>query len=202
MKIFVLYLSTVLLCGLLSACGAEPEVTQEDTIVKDADVGDTMALAQTCATCHGAKGISTSPAWPNLAGQKSAYLAEQIKAFRDGVRAEPTMQVFVKDLSDEQAQALANYFSSLPGPGNPQTDNLNSAGANVRARCISCHGMHGLTVNAQWPNLAGQKKDYLQKQLSAFRDGSRSAPVMNVIAKELAEQQIMDVAEYYSQLAY
>lgn len=202
MKIFVLYLSTALLCSLLGACGADPEATQEDTIVKDTYVGDTEALAQTCATCHGAKGISASPAWPNLAGQKPVYLAEQIRAFRDGVRAEPTMQAFVKDLSDEQAQTLADYFASLPGPGNSQADNLNSAGVNVRARCISCHGMQGLTVNAQWPNLAGQKKEYLQKQLSAFRDGSRSAPVMNVIAKELSEQQIIDVAEYYSQLAY
>ncbi|MGI9288933.1 MAG: c-type cytochrome [Pseudomonadales bacterium] len=206
MKIFVLYLSVALLSGLISACGTDHEAVEEDTTAKEALAGDTgtesaKALAQTCATCHGAEGISTSPAWPNLAGQKSAYLFAQIKAIREGARNEPTMLPFVKDLSDEQIEALADYFSSLPGSGNQQAEILNNAGANVRARCVSCHGMQGLTVN-EWPNLAGQKKEYLQKQLHAFRDGSRTAPLMNVIANELSEQQIKDVAEYYSQLAY
>ena len=72
---------------------------------------------------------------------------------------------------------------------------------NVRAYCISCHGKHGITVNEEWPNLAGQQKDYLQKQLLAFRDGTRNGPIMQVIAKELNEAQIEAVAEYYSQLS-
>ncbi len=163
---------------------------------------DGQALARTCTVCHGAEGISGNSLWPNLAGQKKEYLATQIKAFREGYRTEPTMQVFVQHLSDAQVEALAVYFAGLSTttPGHSAAvERVNSKGANVRALCISCHGVAGLTVNQQWPNLAGQKKEYLQKQLHAFRDGTREGPLMNVIAAELTAQQIADVAEYYSQ---
>ncbi len=163
---------------------------------------DAAALAKSCTACHGARGVSSSPEWPNLAGQKAGYLADQIMAFRDGTRLAPTMLPYVKDLSDEQIQQLAHYFANLQTPGNASTASLQSAGANVRARCISCHGVGGVTVNQQWPNLAGQKREYLQKRLLAFRSGEQTAPLMNVIANELSEQQINDVAEYYSQSAY
>ena len=34
-----------------------------------------------CVACHGATGVSTIPMYPNLAGQKAAYLEKQLKAF-------------------------------------------------------------------------------------------------------------------------
>lgn len=163
---------------------------------------DGETLAQTCVACHGTNGVAISPIWPNLAGQKQAYLVKEITAFRDGIRKEPTMQVFVKNLSDEQIAALASYYSNLDKPGNPSAENVNQAGLNVRANCLSCHGVQGYTVNDLWPNLAGQKAQYLLKQLQAFKQGTRQSPIMNVIANELNEQQMKDVAEYYSQQAY
>jgi cytochrome c553 len=51
--------------------------------------------------------------WPNLAGQKSMYLQKQIKAFRDGVRQDVTMQPFVANLSDTDIEDLAAYYASL-----------------------------------------------------------------------------------------
>ena len=44
-----------------------------------------------CAACHGAAGISAVPTYPNLAGQKEAYLAKQLKDFKSGKRNDPTM---------------------------------------------------------------------------------------------------------------
>lgn len=163
---------------------------------------DGKTLAQTCVACHGINGVSASPVWPNLAGQKSGYLIKQITAFRDGVREEPTMQPFVKNLSDTQIASLAAHYSNMEKPGNPDADEINQAGLNVRANCLSCHGVDGYTVNELWPNLAGQKPQYLLKQLQAFKQGTRHSPIMNVIANELNEQQMKYVAEYYSQLAY
>ena len=71
------------------------------------------AKAATCAGCHGATGHSMNPIWPNLAGQKEAYLAKQMKAFRDGSRKDPMMSPMAKPLSDADVANLAAYFSSL-----------------------------------------------------------------------------------------
>lgn len=155
------------------------------------------SLVNTCTACHGANGISSNSLWPNLAGQKSVYLATELKAFRDGRRQDPLMAASAKNLSDAQIDALALYYSKLPATMTAAA-NVNQAGRNVRAYCISCHGIKGLTVNDLWPNLAGQQKAYLQKQLQAFRDDTRIGPSMQVIAKELNEEQIEAVAEYYS----
>ncbi len=77
------------------------------------DAAAGKAKASMCAGCHGAKGISSNPMWPNLAGQKEAYLAKQLKAFRDGTRKDPTMSGMAKPLSDADIANLAAYFSSL-----------------------------------------------------------------------------------------
>ena len=69
--------------------------------------------ATLCAACHGVNGISVNPLWPSLAGQQEAYLAKQIKEFRDGVRVEATMQPFVANLTDQDADDLAAYYASL-----------------------------------------------------------------------------------------
>ena len=77
------------------------------------DIAAGKTTSATCASCHGASGISNSLVSPHLAGQKDAYLAKQIKAFRDGVRTDPAMNFMVKGLSDTDADNLAAYYSSL-----------------------------------------------------------------------------------------
>ena len=72
-----------------------------------------VAKAAMCAACHGQKGISSNPLWPNLAGQQRTYLENQIKAFRDGARTDVSMQPFVADLTDEDAADLAAYYAGL-----------------------------------------------------------------------------------------
>lgn len=79
------------------------------------NAADGAAKAAVCAACHGPAGISSNPLWPNLAGQQAVYLANQIKAFRDGARQEPTMQPFVMSLTDQDADDLAAHFSGLKG---------------------------------------------------------------------------------------
>jgi len=79
-------------------------------IAGDAEAG--KAKSAMCASCHGLTGISLSPLWPNLAGQKEQYLIKQIKAFRDGIRQDPMMAPMVAALSDTDIENLAAYYSS------------------------------------------------------------------------------------------
>ncbi len=74
---------------------------------------NTPAVAQTCVACHGERGISVNDLWPNLAGQKETYLAQQLKAYRSGERFNELMSPIAKMLSDEEIQKLATYFSQL-----------------------------------------------------------------------------------------
>jgi cytochrome c553 len=77
----------------------------------DAETG--KAKSAVCAACHGANGISPAPIWPNLAGQKEAYLVKQIKAFKNGERTDPTMAPMVAALTDADIDDLAAYYASL-----------------------------------------------------------------------------------------
>ncbi len=77
------------------------------------DAAAGKAKAASCAGCHGAAGISAVPTYPNLAGQKEAYLVKQLKAFKSKTRTDPTMNAMAAPLSDADMANIAAYFSSL-----------------------------------------------------------------------------------------
>ena len=81
------------------------------------DAAAGKAKAAVCAACHGANGISMIPNYPNLAGQKEAYLVDSLKAYKNGSRKNPVMSPMAAPLSDEDIANLAAYFSSLPAGG-------------------------------------------------------------------------------------
>ena len=160
------------------------------------------AKAQACVACHGQTGVSSSPEFPNIAGQNAAYLAIQLTAFRDGTRSNPAMAPFVSGLSDADIAALAAFYSSqaraTAATGDPA---LVSAGENLSGACKACHGMAGVPVANEWPVLAGQQAPYLQKQLAAFKSGERVNPLMQMAVGQLGEAEFAALAAYYSQLA-
>jgi len=67
-----------------------------------------------CATCHGATGASTSPTFPNLAGQQRSYIAHVLHAYKDGERKNPVMSMQVANLSDADIEAAALWYSQQP----------------------------------------------------------------------------------------
>jgi len=72
------------------------------------------------------------------------------------------------------------------------------AGA-VKARaCQVCHGKGGKSTKETYPVLAGQHAAYIRKQLRAFRAGTRKDPIMNGMAAPLSDQDIADVAAFFS----
>jgi len=84
-------------------------------------------------------------------------------------------------------------FIALPASGADL-----KAGKLTSARCAGCHGQDGFSTNPQYPRLAGQSAKYLVKQLHAFQSGKRSNPIMTPMAKSLNEQQVLNVAAYFS----
>lgn len=68
------------------------------------------------------------------------------------------------------------------------------------ATCIGCHGANGMSPNPLWPNLAGQKADYISKQLNAFKAGTRQDSMMNPLAQSLSEKDIAELSQYFSKM--
>lgn len=65
----------------------------------------------TCVACHGMLGHPVTDVWPILSGQQPAYLANQLKAFRDGNRKHLLMQQMAAPLSDEDIAAIATLLA-------------------------------------------------------------------------------------------
>ena len=79
-----------------------------------------IEAASTCVACHGQNGISVSPNWPTLAGQHQDYLVHALKQYRDGTRAGTVMSAFAAALSDEDIDAVSQYYASLKGLYTPE----------------------------------------------------------------------------------
>lgn len=73
-----------------------------------------------------------------------------------------------------------------------------AAGEQKAATCAGCHGPQGKSSNAQWPNLAAQQSIYLINQLKAFKTGSRQNTLMQPLAASLNEEDINNLAAYFS----
>lgn len=71
--------------------------------------------AQACVACHGANGISITPAWPTLAGQHEDYLKHSLQQYRNGKRVNAVMQAQAAMIAEEDVAVLARYFSRLEG---------------------------------------------------------------------------------------
>jgi cytochrome c553 len=72
--------------------------------------------------------------------------------------------------------------------------------AKAEAVCQTCHGLNGRGIMAMVANIGGQQKQYLVKQLSDYRSGKRQHEQMSIIAGMLTEQDVDNVAEWYSSI--
>jgi cytochrome c553 len=72
------------------------------------------------------------------------------------------------------------------------------AGQAKAATCSACHGMDGNSLNPEWPSLAGQHQSYIVKSLQLFKSGARQNVLMGGMAMPLTDDDIEDLAAYYS----
>jgi cytochrome c553 len=93
-----------------------------------------------------------------------------------------------------QVLSAAGLTAGAAAAGDPQL------GKTKAAMCAVCHGLDGLAKNPDAPNLAGDNANYLIKQLDAFKSGARQDPQMSIIASGLSDEDIANLAAWYSGL--
>jgi cytochrome c553 len=72
------------------------------------------------------------------------------------------------------------------------------AGRAKALMCQACHGLDGLSKVPDAPNIAGQTEPYIFAQLQAYKSGTRKNDAMSVVAPSLSDNDIEDLAAYFS----
>jgi cytochrome c553 len=142
-----------------------------------ADAAAGKKLAEGCAGCHGADGVSKTELTPSLAGEPDDYIQWQLVYFRLDARKNELMESVAQSLTNEEIRNLGAYYASLPPPKpptGPASDALAQTGAKLAGqhRCSSCHGNDYAGVGPA-ARLSGQREDVLLKALRDFKSGSR-----------------------------
>ena len=75
-----------------------------------------------------------------------------------------------------------------------------AAGEGKAAACVACHGADGIATQGIYPNLKGQQEEYLVLATKAYKDGSRSNDMMKMFVMSLSDEDIANLAAYYSSL--
>jgi cytochrome c553 len=197
-----------------SAQGADPRLVEAGReIVEGAGIPPDFA----CQRCHGTKGEGKpSEDAPRLAGQPRFYLEKQLGDFVDGTRRSEKMTPVARALSEEQREAAAAYYASLytvPYPEAPDGDPtlvrqggiLSAIGDADReiGACEICHADVGVGIAPSFPYIAGQYADYTERQLRAWKQGTRRndpLDVMAEIAERLSDEEIRALALYFARV--
>ncbi|RPI12538.1 MAG: cytochrome c [Lysobacterales bacterium] len=163
-----------------------------------ADAARGEKLGYTCHGCHGIPKYKNSyPIFnvPKLGGQHAAYLVVALKAYANQERAHPTMYSHAVTMSEPDMQDVAAYLS---GQELKPTGKGIGTAPKAAQTCVACHGIDGIGILPEYPNLAGQHADYLRHALKSYRGGQRKNAVMAGMAAPLTDRDIAELAEYYS----
>ncbi|MBI5720296.1 MAG: c-type cytochrome [Burkholderiales bacterium] len=167
---------------------------------------------EVCGACHLPSGAGRPDGtFPQLAGQHATVLIKQMADIRAGLRDNPTMYPFAKELTD--AQELANvsaYIESLCIPvdhgryaGKDATEQITKGKALYEKQCLECHGKSGEGDKGKFfPVIAGQHYEYLLRQMTEIRDGKRrnANPDMVKVIKPYSNDQLVAISAYQSSL--
>ncbi len=83
-------------------------------LLADGNAAAGKTKAATCFACHGVDGNSIDPQYPRLAGQYNLYMQQVLHEYKDGQRNNPIMMGMAANLSAQDVEDIAAYFSSLP----------------------------------------------------------------------------------------
>lgn len=167
-----------------------------------ASTGEKIFL-KSCAGCH--ESVVAMPGVPILHGQEPGYIQLALKAYKDNTRQDTTlntMNAIAKSLSDRDMEEVASYLAGQDpckirmyiDPKAPGFIEAFKAGRKIvkTKNCMHCHN----SFHHSAPRLLGQKKDYLEKSLNEFKDGTRVNPMMNRFAAEMNAEEIENITTY------
>ncbi len=180
-----------------------------------------------CFACHGPNAVSRVPSRPTLAGQKSTYIVRQLQAFQRTAahrmkaktdagplsRSNPVMDHVLAGLDDDMIAKIAAAISALPCYDKRKARVRRALPPLPRAgwQCFVCHGENGIGRRAETPNLAGQNRVYLRRQLLLLRETAwhakplpgeawRRHPIMENHAARLSIADLDALSDYFSAL--
>ena len=176
---------------------------------------DPDAVVAYCAGCHGLDGAGRgNSVMPRLDILGEVYIAASLRAYRDGARQSGVMQHAASRLSDEQIVMLARRFAAEPPAvvaTPPLPDDLVALGRTLAfgtpdsrdvPACRACHGPWPTERSALFPELTGQRSDYLFTQLTLWhaetRGGTPRAHIMHLVGQDLDEPQMRALAAFYA----
>lgn len=182
----------------------------------------------TCAACHGDQGAGGKKGeYPRLAGQRVAYLENQLKSFRARTRINIPMFPYTqeRELSDEDIKDVSAYLAGVELSNRmptytgkedaltrlqmaekvmiiPRTEgDLANGEAIYQKKCAACHGKAG-KGRGMFPMLVGQYSNYLKRQADLYLKGDRPHDEEGVVGvlNALKEQDIQDVLAYLTSI--
>ncbi len=166
------------------------------------------AKAFSCSACHGSDGNSRSDAVPILAGMPAWYLKKAIDDYAAGRRVSAEMEPFAKMVKGLGVDEVAAYFAAQAR--RPPTVRVERAaverGRAASAQCVVCHGSAGKGDQAKSiPDITGQPPGYLRNQMTLFKldrrsPGDDTLKALKALFKQIPDEQIADLAAYYSSL--
>jgi len=190
------------------------QVSWDPQIMRILAAGNTrrgaQLAAQTCAACHGDRGLSQTNI-PSLAGQSPYAIYKQLHDYRTDARAHPQMTPVAKQLSPQDLAAVAAYFAAASKEyaaiggrdliGEAHTERLAWEGDSRRRipACLSCH-LNGVGGPIETPVIIGQSREYMIQQLNAYASGARKNDIygrMRDVSKKLTPQEREELARYF-----
>ncbi len=201
-------IATLAACALTAAGAQTPQPAATAAAAQPAPAAQHAAnpehgkeVSYTCLGCHGIEGYKNAyPMYsvPELRGQNPDYLVIALHGYRDGDRAHITMHSQTETLSEQDMADVAAFLA-----GTPLKSGGKAAGTMPQAAqlCVSCHGPDGIAVAPIYPSLAGQHEDYLVRALDEYKHGGRKNPVMKQFAGNLKDEDITQIAAYFSRLS-
>ena len=158
-------------------------------------------LSYTCNGCHAIpnyKNVYPTYSVPKLHGQRPQYLVAALKAYKSGERSHGTMHSQASSLSDQDMADVAAYLAGADVLGQSKNDVPADKRPKATEVCLACHGTNGVGITPDYPTLAGQHRDYIERALTDYKRGGRKNAVMAGMAANLTHDDIEALAAYYS----
>lgn len=162
----------------------------------DGDAQAGSAIAEKCATCHGADGNASNANTPTLAGQDARYFVKAMQAYQDGKRKHEKMSEAAAEISETEIKDLAAFYASQEPVRRDVRVPFTTA--EWVQRCERCHGLDGNSTDPRFPMLAGQNESYLRKAMQDYASGGRSTSVMHAMSEPLSESDIERIVRHYA----
>ncbi|NQU57910.1 MAG: c-type cytochrome [Rhodospirillales bacterium] len=185
-----------------------------------AAAGKEKAAALGCLKCHGDSPPPDQRFVPELASQNELYLIRQLKEFQSlppqkgeslgaDFRHNRIMKFRVDNLAEKDIWNLSAYFTSVSACREGKGSLVPPPAPDIMVKCVQCHGPDGKSALPDVPNLAGQDKGYLLKQLYAFRRSaegkskgekidSRYHYFISSLTRNLSDAELERLAGYFS----